>query len=581
MAIELKVNNSSLTFTGSTSTSGGSGGAVSSVNGKVGAVVLTAKDVGALPDTTVIPNVEEFATKEYVNEAVANLDIDTENINLSNYYTKTETDTKINEAIGSLDINPEDIDLSNYYTKVETNAKLLDYYTKNETDTKIQDAIDEIPETDLTGYATQEYVSQKVAEAQLDGADVDLSAYYTKSETNQLVETEVNTSITEAVKPYALKTELEDYATQEYVDNAVATGNLENYYTKAETNSLISSTHADFATKSDIANLPTTEDVAAAIEEKTADFVDEDTIYSDMLESFGGGVDYRGGAYGLYRKHPIYRSATFEPTALGITDQGPNGLGVSGITDAYSLAHSLEEGRICYWWHHTQSNIQLSAGYFRSKNIRDANSGGMHVNKIYRIIGNNCAYTEYDFKELADKPIFYGSNGAPCPASIFFMWDGDIYYLPNGYNWRWLVPFFNRFWYDNTGTNLTSTDTQNAITELAINMENMEVEWNNTIQTSFYTKSQVDGLVSRIENMPEIHVGTDEPDFNALFWINPEATEDDVADTFATKEYVDQAVANSGGGGNVDLTGYATEAYVGTAITNALSGIKMAEEGAY
>lgn len=38
---------------------GGSGGAVSSVNGKTGAVVLTAGDVHALPDNTVIPTVPE------------------------------------------------------------------------------------------------------------------------------------------------------------------------------------------------------------------------------------------------------------------------------------------------------------------------------------------------------------------------------------------------------------------------------------------------------------------------------------------------------------------------------------------
>ena len=38
---------------------GGSGGAVSSVNGKTGAVVLTADDVHALPDNTVIPTVPE------------------------------------------------------------------------------------------------------------------------------------------------------------------------------------------------------------------------------------------------------------------------------------------------------------------------------------------------------------------------------------------------------------------------------------------------------------------------------------------------------------------------------------------
>lgn len=40
-------------------TPGGSGGAVSSVNGKTGAVVLSAKDVHAMPDNTVIPTVPE------------------------------------------------------------------------------------------------------------------------------------------------------------------------------------------------------------------------------------------------------------------------------------------------------------------------------------------------------------------------------------------------------------------------------------------------------------------------------------------------------------------------------------------
>lgn len=41
------------------------GGAVSSVNGKTGAVELTAADVGALPDTTVIP------TDEHINGLIS------------------------------------------------------------------------------------------------------------------------------------------------------------------------------------------------------------------------------------------------------------------------------------------------------------------------------------------------------------------------------------------------------------------------------------------------------------------------------------------------------------------------------
>lgn len=44
---------------------------VSSVNGKTGAVVLSAADVGALPANTVIPSTSGLATETYVNNAVA------------------------------------------------------------------------------------------------------------------------------------------------------------------------------------------------------------------------------------------------------------------------------------------------------------------------------------------------------------------------------------------------------------------------------------------------------------------------------------------------------------------------------
>jgi hypothetical protein len=56
---------------------------VTSVNGKVGSVALTAEDVGALPDTTVFPSVVGFATQEYVDNAIAgNVNIPVENINV-------------------------------------------------------------------------------------------------------------------------------------------------------------------------------------------------------------------------------------------------------------------------------------------------------------------------------------------------------------------------------------------------------------------------------------------------------------------------------------------------------------------
>lgn len=47
---------------------GGGGGAVQSVNGKTGAVVLTASDVGALPSDTPIPSLTGYATEAWVNQ---------------------------------------------------------------------------------------------------------------------------------------------------------------------------------------------------------------------------------------------------------------------------------------------------------------------------------------------------------------------------------------------------------------------------------------------------------------------------------------------------------------------------------
>lgn len=45
--------------------------------------------------------------------------------------------------------------------------------------------------TNDSSFATQEYVGQKIAEAQIGGSDIDLSAYYTKSQTDAAIQTAV------------------------------------------------------------------------------------------------------------------------------------------------------------------------------------------------------------------------------------------------------------------------------------------------------------------------------------------------------------------------------------------------------
>ena len=156
-------------------------------------------------------------------------------LDLSNYYTKDETDSLIDTAV-------QNIDLSSYATKVE----LENYDTSEQVDAKIN-AI-KIPEVDLSGYAKKsdipdvsrfitEIPSEYVTETELNAKGYltehqDLSAYALKSEiptvptkTSDL--TNDSGFITVADIPeldlsnYALKTEIPDvsaYQTQEQVN---------------------------------------------------------------------------------------------------------------------------------------------------------------------------------------------------------------------------------------------------------------------------------------------------------------------------------------------------------------------------
>lgn len=83
-------------------------------------------DANALPvdnTTIVVKNkkialAQDYATYEYVDAAIANAGGTGGNVDLSNYYTKSEIDNKIADA-GT-------VDLSNYYTKAQTQAYVLE-----------------------------------------------------------------------------------------------------------------------------------------------------------------------------------------------------------------------------------------------------------------------------------------------------------------------------------------------------------------------------------------------------------------------------------------------------------------------
>ncbi len=188
-------------------------------------------DLTGYAKLTDIPDVSEFITNAEVEALIPEVPakvselendagyITAEDIpetDLSNYYNKEEVDGLINS------IEHPTVDLTGYATKEDVTEAIngieipdvsefikeipAEYVTETELEakkylTEHQDIsgkadkghthniadITDYAAPDFTGYATEEFVSKKIAEAELADKDVDLTAYYTKSEVNALI----------------------------------------------------------------------------------------------------------------------------------------------------------------------------------------------------------------------------------------------------------------------------------------------------------------------------------------------------------------------------------------------------------
>lgn len=510
MAIELTNKNGSLSFTTGTAISGGSGGAVSSVNGQIGAVVLTAKDVGALPDTTIIPSIEGLATKTYVDKAIENITVNEEDIDLTNYYTKAETDQQIEEAIENI----PDVDV------------------------------------DLTGLATEEYVAQKIAAAQLDGAEVDLSAYYTKSE----VDTRVSNISSRLDTEYAKKSDIpkiEGLASEEFVtdaidealDNIVIDGdiNLENYYTKDETQQLIVDTQPDMA------NFITRSEIGGSI--ATQEYVNEYRVNNKLvdeedLDEYYMANRLTNNVYDLKNKghfsKPFKFDANYNPTN-GVHDTyffGENFGIVSGTSLPTKVAEHLMEGHIVYLGF---GSVTLGPSHFKYScwmgNDGMPGSGITIGNATNgQILGNVEDGSE---RKL---PVTFPR------CSLLFMRESTIWYITDfcyDDRWKYLVKWFNRYWYDNSYSGLKATDIHAAIDELATRT--------GLDPNDYYTKEDITGAY-----------------YNKL---EADAAVKEKLTNYATHQYVDEAILSAGGAEGVDLGRYYTKSETDVAISTAIAAI--------
>ena len=124
------------------------------------------------------------------------------------------------------------VDLSNYYTKTEVNEKIANVdvdLTGYATETYVQEQIDAIPEPDLSDYALKTDIPKKVSDLTND------AGYITSIPDEYVTEAELESKgyLTEHqdLSAYALKTEIpsiEGLATETYVNDAVAAVDVSN-----------------------------------------------------------------------------------------------------------------------------------------------------------------------------------------------------------------------------------------------------------------------------------------------------------------------------------------------------------------
>lgn len=137
-------------------------------------------------------------------------------------YIYTETELKTLDALVERMDNIESTigeQVEDYLEANPPEVELTDYYTKGEVDTAIKEAVDaiEVPEVDMTGYATEQYVNEQIGKIEI--PDPDLSDYAKKSDIPSLAPYATKAYVNDAIQTN--KPNLTGYATEKYVDDAV------------------------------------------------------------------------------------------------------------------------------------------------------------------------------------------------------------------------------------------------------------------------------------------------------------------------------------------------------------------------
>ena len=182
-------------------------------------------------------DLEGKVDQAYVDNAIKNIS----SIDLNDYYTKDEVDELIPNVQNFVTTDKLTDVVEDLNSDVATVEGML-----VGVQTELEEKANKTDIPSLTGYATEEYVLKKIAEAELADQDVDLSAYYTKSETEAAIKDAVDSidisnlatkdELREAIESieyptvdledYAKKSDLVGLASESYVDEKIAEINI-------------------------------------------------------------------------------------------------------------------------------------------------------------------------------------------------------------------------------------------------------------------------------------------------------------------------------------------------------------------
>ena len=177
---------------------------------------------------------EKFYTKEQIDTMLGGVS-GGGTVDLTNYYTKTEVDTKLNSKANK--------------TTTLSGYGITDAYTKTQVDKKVSDLVNSAPETldtlnELASALGNDPNFATTIATQI-GNKANSSDVYNKSETDTLLSGLAKTSDLATVATTGSYNDLLDKPTSFDVD-------LSNYYTKSEVDNLLSNISVDSITNEEI-----------------------------------------------------------------------------------------------------------------------------------------------------------------------------------------------------------------------------------------------------------------------------------------------------------------------------------------